>query len=51
MTEQLQQLRGEWFSNERPGKAAALTNARSPECVDEDVCSGIRGLVVIYRAG
>lgn len=32
--------------------APALTIARAPECVDEDVCSGIHDLlVVIYGAG
>lgn len=49
MTEQRQQLQGESLSNERHGKAPALTIARSPECVDEDVCWGMRDLVaVIY---
>lgn len=47
MTEQLQQLQGELLSNERHGKASALTIACSPECVDEDVCSGMRDLVVV----
>lgn len=47
MTEQLQQLQGESLSNERHGKARALTIARSPECVDEDVCSRMCDLVVV----
>lgn len=52
MTERLQQLRGESLSNEQQGNAPALTIARPPECVDEDVCSGIHDLlVVIYGAG
>lgn len=48
MTEQLQQLRGEALSNEQHGNAPALTITHSPECVDEDVCSGMGDLVVIY---
>lgn len=51
MTERLQQLQGESLSNERRGNAPALTNARSPECEDEDVCSGIHDLLVVIYGG
>lgn len=51
MTENLRQLPGESLSNERHEKAPALTIRRSPECVDEDVCPGMRALVVVVIYG